>query len=306
MATMYYTTAHQEIRPYMPPDPVLVCAASCLRVHKNGQTILLTPRLPAHVTDRAADCGGFNVVAKWAGRYPFTTRQYATWLMAWRPSWAAMMDWCCVDTTAGKRAYPGREVVAERQRQTTAMAYELAECYPRIPWTPVIQGFYPEEFQAHARQLLPLIERLFVRSLEPATYEDGDDLPVFRVCLGSICGATPATVREVLRQVQEIVGQWIPFHLLGWKLKGIQNGDELVGVISYDTAAFNDRLNEEGRERQRESGKTQAHYLWEDAQPRYKGKLERAQAAPVQIPLFTPAWPNIYIPRPYDKKDVES
>src|SRR5215469_2477357 len=96
MSELYYTVTRNEIRPDMPTVPVLVTASGWTRATKDGYR-LRTPPLPEHVTERAADCGGFVATTRWGGQYRFSPDQYVGWLMKFNPKWAATFDLCCVD-----------------------------------------------------------------------------------------------------------------------------------------------------------------------------------------------------------------
>lgn len=162
MSDLYFTVTRNEIRRYMPAVPVIVSAAGWAvpQPRKKGTYRLRVPPLPAHVAIRGADCGGIVAATRWEGHYRFTERQYLTWLMAWRPQWAAVMDLACVTVNAQQAlVYPGAEEVRRRQNFTTEKAFTFWSCYQDLPltWVPTIQGWYPEEFARHARDLAPLI-----------------------------------------------------------------------------------------------------------------------------------------------------
>ena len=81
---------------FMPAVPIMLPASSFAR---RGR--LKTPRLPDHITERAADSGGFVATMRW-GNYRYTPAQYVTWLQTWNPTWAATMDYCCEPEVLGQ------------------------------------------------------------------------------------------------------------------------------------------------------------------------------------------------------------
>src|SRR4051812_6421035 len=105
----YATIDADSLRPYMPAVPVMLPASSWARYD------LRPPRLPPHVTETGADCGGYVATKIW-GDYRYGPTRYVAWLASWTPRWAAMMDYCCEDEITSGR--PG--LVLERQRRTTA------------------------------------------------------------------------------------------------------------------------------------------------------------------------------------------
>src|SRR5258708_12266842 len=118
MVTFYPTVSEGELGKYLATDRILLVASSfaAREVRKYGKVrkALPTPRLPAHVVERAADCGGFVATFKW-GKYPYTPEQYVTWLYGWKPDWSATMDYCCEDEITGSN--PG--IGTDPQQQPT-------------------------------------------------------------------------------------------------------------------------------------------------------------------------------------------
>ena len=156
MSDLYYTVTRNEIRPNMPAVPVLVSAAGWTVPNqaKKPAYRMRTPPLPEHVTERAADCGGFVATTRWGGHYRFSPDQYVGWLTKFNPKWAAIFDLCCVDMDENRQlVYPGKEEVERRQQFTTEMAHLFWGCYQELPiaFCPTIQGWHPEEYVQHAR-----------------------------------------------------------------------------------------------------------------------------------------------------------
>src|SRR5450432_2316184 len=164
---IFHTTiSAKELRPNMPPVPFLLSAASFLRQDSKGRCSLRKPRYLPESRLRGADCGGFTAAMRWGGHYRFTRDQYLLWLASWDPQWAAVFDMPCLSETGG---YPGSKVVEERQRWTTAMAWEFWEWHWDAPWTwtPTIQGYTLSEYEQHARELTGLIRQMQAYYTDP-------------------------------------------------------------------------------------------------------------------------------------------
>lgn len=126
--TFYATVDSGSVRPYMPAGvPVLLPASSWARLRSSDAKPLPIPKLPAHVTQRAADSGGFVATMRHGGEYRYTPAQYVEWLSAWRPTWAALMDLCCEREITGQND----GVVRDRQRRTTETAHAMWQNYRR-------------------------------------------------------------------------------------------------------------------------------------------------------------------------------
>jgi hypothetical protein len=267
----YYTLSINDVRrgywPYMPADlPVMLPASS-------WSPSLKPPKLPAHVQQRAADCGGFVATFRW-GDYRYTPDQYVAWLDAWRPQWAATMDYCCEPELA-----EGGNLVRDRQERTTAMAELFWHEFRDAPWawTPTVQGWEVEDYRRHARELRPLVENM------RRVY--GDE---FRVGVGTLCRrASVLMIHQVVRAVaEELPG--VGLHLWGVKLGALQSRMGLPDqVVSVDSAAWNyDSGSRKHKSKRHELGLSQRVYCWREMLPRYRAKVEAALAAPKQRMLL--------------------
>ncbi|GHO88210.1 hypothetical protein [Dictyobacter formicarum] len=288
---LYYTVSSKELRADIPASSVLLSAASFCRANSRGHYYLCTPRHLSSVAAapvKGADCGAFTATLKWGGHYRFTPAQYLRWLYVWLPQWAAILDLCCLSATRGD---PGAALVAERQAWTTRMAWQFWQCYRDVPWCWVstIQGYSLDQFEQHARDLLPLIRQMHDYYADTGWWND--DQPdtqygnSFRVGLGSLCGRPLTFILEVIARVQAIIGRDIPLHLWGVKLKELQSGSALPGVISCDTGAWSGLFGREHKLRQA-SGFSVREYSWQVSYPRYAGNVKHAQQKPVQASLF--------------------
>lgn len=266
--TFYATIDADSVRPYIPPVPVLLPASSFARrgLHR-------TPKLPAHVTERAADCGGFVATRIW-GDYRYTPEQYVQWLRSFSPSWAATMDYCCEQEIAHDE-----DAICRRQERTTEMAYLFWSNYraQHWCWVPTVQGWSEDDYRAHARQLKPLV-------CEMAAHYGSDS--AFRVGIGTLCQrADNRMIRTIARAVtEELPG--VPLHLWGIKIAALAGRESLPdAVVSTDSAAFNSFF---GRsiERWRESGLTRREYQYQVALPEYQARIDAALSGPKQRVLF--------------------
>jgi hypothetical protein len=281
------TISAKELRPNMPATPFILSAASFLRQDSKGQCSLRNPRyLPASPVC-GADCGGFTAAMRWGGRYRFTPVQYIKWLYDWDPQWAAAFDIPCLSESG---EYPGPQVVEERQRWTTEMAWRFWELYRDVTWcwVPTIQGFTLSEFEQHARDLTDIIRQMQAYYSDPGWGDDDEEgghfENAFRVGVGSLCRRSPSFILEVITRIHAIIGRDIPLHIWAGKLKLLQSGIALPGVISCDSGAWNGLFGRE-HEKRRASGLTVVEYSWQVKHPAYVQKVARAQQRPQQLGL---------------------
>lgn len=280
--TFYATITADHERPYMPNVPVLLPASSWWNLKfrkeraaaKRGRPrtyAVTSPRLPAHITDRAADSGGFVAMTKWRGEYPYTPSEYVAWLETAAPlQWAATMDFCCEPEIA-----TDADAIATRQERTTDMARFFFEEYRVVPWVwvPTIQGWHVDDYRAHARQMAPLIEEM--------QEHYGPD-SAFRVGIGTLCQRADT---RMIREVVKVVAKPLPdsrFHLWGVKLDALKDKEVLpYQIISTDSGAWNGQFYT-GIERWRATGLTRKRYEYGVALPEYIDRFDRALSTPRQ------------------------
>lgn len=253
--TFYATLDHRQIKPADMDGVkhVLLPASSWESVK------FKTPNLPAGAI-KAADSGAFRAMLK--GRYSFTIARYVEWLDRVQPAWAATRDWVCADATPDQ--------VLERQQQTTEHAYELFRDYRDVSWSwvPVIQGWTVPEYQAHARELLPLI-----RDMQRAGHAT-------RVGIGSL------KVRENGAEVSQIVYTLakelpgVPFHLFGVSLKFFRHENAYFPqMVSIDTSLWDGRCGLKERHKaqqdQQKRGMTRMEHGYQVALPDYLARFEK-------------------------------
>jgi hypothetical protein len=199
----YATFDVDSLASYIPAGTAVLLPASSWS-RKN----LAKPRIPAHITDLGADCGGFVASRIW-GEYRYTLDQYVTWLRSWSPNWAATMDYCCEEELY--------QVTKDRQKKTTDNAWAAWKEYKDAPWAwcPTIQGFDTNEYARHVKELLPLI-------LEMKEHYKNNS--AWRVGIGTLCRRNNVVdVQEVINSVLEVLPQDIKIHLWGIKLDALRS-----------------------------------------------------------------------------------
>ena len=114
--------------------------------------------------------------------------------------------------------------------------------------------------------------------------EGGHFENAFRVDVGSLCRCSPTFILEVITRIWSIIGADIPLHQWTSKLKLLQSGMNLPGVISCDSGAWNGLFGRE-HEKRRKRGLTVVEYSWQVNHPSYAQKIAQAQHRPQQLGL---------------------
>ena len=268
-ATIDSDSDSPSLHSFMPAVSMLLPASSWYRCK------FRPPRIPDHIPELAADCGGFVAAMRWK-RYRYSMSEYVRWLCSFPPRlrWAACMDYCCEPPVAGSAA-----LIELRQRKTTARAWQAWTHWRDMSWVwvPTVQGWDVEDYQRHARELAPLIGEMRDRY--------GPDRG-WRVGIGTLCArADAALIRQVVEAVTaELPG--VPLHLWGVKLDVLKNRIALPeSVISVDTAAWNGLFGQD-REEWRISGQRQRQWSYGVALPRYMERFQNAVAQPKQVQMI--------------------
>jgi hypothetical protein len=284
--TTFYVTAAKDdtartLWPYMPAVPTLLPAAS---FWDRAAGRFRPAALPAHITDRAADCGGFVATFRWGGVYPFNLDQYVAWLHPFGPAWAATMDLCCEDEITGGR--PG--IVRQRQDETTRRAWQAWQYHYDAPWAwvPTVQGWTVADYRRHAADLAPLVGQM------QAYYATTGQLAAFRVGVGTLCRrASVGMIRAVVQAVAaELPG--VPLHLWGVKLAALQSRTLPAAVASVDSAAWNGsfgRARHQARAARLAAGVTKRQYEQTQVLPTYLRKVALAVSGEQQAALWEDA-----------------
>ncbi len=97
----------------------------------------------------ALDSGGFSEISR-HGRWTTPPRQFAEEVNRWQGEiglldWAAVQDWMCEPDMLRKTGL----TIAEHQRRTCLSYLQLRDLAPRLPWTPVLQGWSPGDYYRH-------------------------------------------------------------------------------------------------------------------------------------------------------------
>lgn len=283
MAVQFYPTLDSDsIRSHLPTGSYLLPAASWARQRKPGQP-LPVPRLPNHIGEIAADCGGYvaSMRAHHLGLsdgYTFSPDEYVEWLALLGPrlTWAATFDRCI------QPAKGSPEFVRQAQEYTTERAWYFWQRFRAVPWTwtVTIQGWSVAEYAWHAEQLRPLIE-------EMAT--DYGPQRGWRVGIGSLCRRASVPLMLAVCQAVSTILHDIPLHLWGVSWLVFHAPVELPGqLVSVDSSAWN-RLSEPARAECRASGLSQREWASTVALPRYLAKVAQAEGQPKQRSLFDAA-----------------
>jgi hypothetical protein len=99
----------------------------------------------------ALDSGGFTELSM-HGRWTITAAQYVNIVRVLaslgQMRWAAIMDWMCEDVMLKMTG----KTVLEHQTLTVNNYLDLMYLDPTLPWVPVLQGYYPEDYKRHLTQ----------------------------------------------------------------------------------------------------------------------------------------------------------
>lgn len=261
-------------------------AGSVLTSYTTIQTIPL-PRIPAKMTMKGADWGGYRVIKDWGGTAPYTPEQYITWLNAWQPQWAATWDYPCGDILQEMAATPHPDAAQQqmweqriecRQNESTLMAWYFWHHYREVSWswTPSVQGASIEDYRRHAQDLYPLIKRMLAYYIS----RDGEQ-HTFRVGVGSLVKRKAKMVRAILSAIAEEL-PFAEFHAWGLNYSMVNDTEALPAQVrSGDTSSYNGRF---GRSIEQDKGRSepQRKVVFQEKLPAYLNKIERALASPKQ------------------------
>lgn len=257
MTEFWATIAQKTIHAWMPPGfQCLVSASSAW----SGRKLHRRQSLPVRLY--AVDSGGFAVMTRYGGIYPYSLAQYVEWAAAYQPLWLAVMDYPVLNPDS----------VTLCQRQTTENTRAAWQQYPDLCWTPVIQGASVADYVAHALELKPVIDEMRQRH------------PSMRVGIGSLVRSDAAKVEQVCRAVSTVLDA--PLHLFGVALKHLKGDLWLRNVISVDSALWQPSGQSSdgvGAKSERESLMlSQISHAYRVGYPRYEARLNEALRQPRQ------------------------
>ena len=176
-------------------------------------------RADIEVNEWMMDSGAFTRISRGLDHLP--TRCYADMIDRWAQCGnlvaAVAQDYMCepfVLAIAGA-------TVAEHQAKTTDRYCELRNMVSAVHVMPVIQGFSPEEYAAHARQMAQYVE------------------PDAWVGVGSVCKrqGNPDSLAAVLEAVHAVAPDW-RLHGFGVKATSLQSGRVASRLHSVDSMAW--------------------------------------------------------------------
>lgn len=189
------------------------------------RTLGLWKRLPRALTGWALDSGGFSELSMY-GEWRTTAEQYLSEVRRFRDEvgnleWAAVQDWMCEPFILEKTG----KTIAEHQERTIDSYIELGTAMD-FAWTPVLQGWKPEDYWRHW-------EGYEARGINL------ESLPI--VGVGSICR------RQGTEEAEEIICSLaqagLKLHGFGFKQKGLKVCHKYL--VSADSLAwsYNARKN---------------------------------------------------------------
>ena len=167
----------------------------------------------------ALDSGGFSELSLF-GRWTVTAREYVDKVRRYDQEiggmdWAAVQDWMCEPPIRKKTGLSTQE----HQRRTVRSYLTLRDMAPEIPWAPVLQGWEPHTYFAHA-------------DMYQSAGVDLKALPV--VGLGSVCRRQNANEIGHLASWLSVAG--IKIHGFGVKTQGLRKYSE--SLTSADSLAW--------------------------------------------------------------------
>jgi hypothetical protein len=252
-----------KLWPHIPPGAYLISAASWWR--RYGR-LRVTP-LPPQMSPVGGDCGGYVITrVRKLDVWPFDDDELATWYAGMGVAWGATRDHCCEPDIA-------RGAICERQEMTTENAAAAWRRFRDAPfaWVPTVQGWEPDDYTRHARQLAPLVREM------QAHYGPGS---AFRVGVGTLCKRADALMaRRVVQAVaRELPG--VPLHLWGLTHRVFDSHAALAPqVASLDSAAWNGHFGK-GHELWKRSGMQKRAYAYAVALPAYRARYETRATRP--------------------------
>jgi hypothetical protein len=182
------------------------------------RTLSLVKRLPGALGDWALDSGGFSELSMY-GEWRTPAAQYIEEVRRFRDEvgrldWAAVQDWMCEPFILARTG----KTIAEHQERTIDSYVELSAAMD-FRWTPVLQGWKPEDYWRHW-------ERYEARGVQLG------ELPL--VGVGSICR------RQGTNEAVDILGSLaragLRLHGFGFKQKGLQSAQHYLA--SADSLAW--------------------------------------------------------------------
>jgi|SRR5262245_21464686 len=182
------------------------------------RTLGLWKRLPRALSGWALDSGGFSELSMY-GEWRTSAAQYLDEVRRFRDDvskleWAAVQDWMCEPFILAKTG----KTIAEHQERTIDSYIELSAAMD-FEWTPVLQGWKPEDYWRHW-------ERYEARGIRL------ESLPL--VGVGSICRRQGTD--EAVEILASLANAGLKLHGFGFKQKGLQSARHYLA--SADSLAW--------------------------------------------------------------------
>lgn len=221
----YYTGLGQPSKANRSPAPVFLSATTLNRYTTHGEAFPITP-----TCGWAGDSGAFTALDTGNPDHPWHLHPDDFGGMVVRlmegaavpPHFFAIQDWPCEPVV---RVKTGLSVRAHQELTLESYLY-LAHEFDSVPWIPVLQGWAPEDYLAHA-----------------AMYEAaGVDLAgCRRVGLGSVCRR--GSDRDIAALVESLAGRGYALHGFGVSIKGLRRIGHLLA--SSDSQAWSKTARDE-------------------------------------------------------------
>jgi hypothetical protein len=268
--TWYATVPADTLRFGVPHgQPVMLSLASFTTWRPRWEYMPALPEADLSQHEVAVDSGGFMAMKH--GGYAYCMRDYARWLSAVQPTWAALPDLCNEPQIA---PLPENRHIRVFSSFATGMMLWQHLQDAAWAWVPTVQGYDVSEYALSAHLLRPQIERMqeayygarwsgdptaFDAIPDPYLRQVRDDClkapaPTerhargFRVGIGSLCVRKDAHWMERVDAIIEAVAEALPgefgFHLWGISLNYLKTrqGRLHPRVVSTDSSAFNGRF----------------------------------------------------------------
>lgn len=137
-------------------------------------------------------------------------------------AWASIQDWMCEPWIIANTGLS----VREHQQRTIASYLDLQALAPDVPWTPVLQGWRPEDYLDHVEQY----DRAGI---------DLRALPI--VGVGSVCRRQSTSVAELI--FRRLHGLGIRLHAFGFKVLGYRRTGAYIDSGDSMAWSFHGRKN---------------------------------------------------------------
>lgn len=214
------------------------------------------------------DSGGFSELSMY-GKWETPAPQYVKEVRTFNQEignmdWAAIQDWMCEPFMIKKTGLS----VLEHQKRTIDSYKQLLDLAPEINWTPVLQGYTLDEYEAH-------LDMYSQSGIEL------NRMPV--VALGSICRRQHTKDAEII--IRRLTSYGLRIHGLGFKMLGLAKVSDVL--YSADSLAWSFAARRKGIPLPGHTHKNCANcidyaLLWRE---KVLEKIRTSKSVPVQLRL---------------------